>query len=146
VIEVGADTSYTLPAGSLAAGQEYYWRVEAHASFGTLSSGSGIGWWFRTPGGVTEQRGFQCSVQPNPARLSASIRFVLPTAGDGDLSVFNVGGRQLRETHWNHMGAGEHLRPLDLTDEAGHPPASGCYFLRLKEAGSTGVARLVLLR
>jgi flagellar hook assembly protein FlgD len=72
---------------------------------------------------------------PNPFRSVTRLRYTLPAAGRVGLTVFDVRGRQVRALRSEVEPAGAHTAEWDGRDDAGHPVASGPYFLRLSQAG-----------
>jgi hypothetical protein len=75
-------------------------------------------------------------VGPNPAERASEVRFTLPRAGAASVTVLDVSGRRVRMLARGSFAAGEHVRPWDLRDDAGHTVGAGLYLVRFEsEAG-----------
>lgn len=128
--------------GAAAPGREYEYKLEAVALTGqTQTYGPVRG---KTSG--TAKRALTLYQSwPNPARVTATIRFDLPaSAGEVSLSVFDAAGRKVRTLSHGAMAAGNHDFVWDLTDDAGRKLAPGVYIYRLEGAGETIARRMVL--
>jgi hypothetical protein len=92
---------------------------------------------------------------PNPFRATGTIPFVVPEGIEGAssapgatvtigtrLQVIDVAGRQVRTLIQGPMPPGRHEVRWDGRDAAGHPVASGVYFLRLS-AGKAEVSNRI---
>jgi hypothetical protein len=84
--------------------------------------------------------------RPNPARTGTTIHFVLTSAMEVMLEVFDVAGRRVASLEGGLMTPGPHESPWDLTDDAGNTVASGVYFYRLKAGGETLTRKLIVVR
>lgn len=79
---------------------------------------------------------------PNPSRMGAMIlRFTLPTDATASLELFDVAGRRIVARDVSALGAGPHA--VDLTP--GRRPATGVYFVRLRQGDGVRVRRIVVL-
>ena len=85
-------------------------------------------------------------VWPNPAAAGAAVSFSLPSPGPVEAAVYDVAGRALRKFSGTSRGDGTGAFFWDGTDALGRRAASGVYFVRVTAAGSSGSARLLLLR
>lgn len=85
------------------------------------------------------------SGQPNPFRVSTSLRFDLPAAARVSLAVFDAAGRRVRSLVSGPQTPGTHAAVWDGRDDAGHEVASGLYLARLEAGGQTQATRLVRL-
>jgi len=83
---------------------------------------------------------------PNPFNPSTTLRFDLPEAGPGRLTVHDAAGRLVRVLADGPLAAGEHRRVWDGRDAAGRPLASGLYLARLRAPGVSECRKLVLLK
>ena len=83
---------------------------------------------------------------PNPVHGPAEVHFSLPAAGQVTLSVFDLGGRQVRRLLAARVDAGPHVTSWDLTDGGGRSVASGMYFVRIDFAGRILTRRLLVSR
>jgi hypothetical protein len=86
---------------------------------------------------------FECSqFLPNPAAHPQRLELRLPGAGRVAMTVFDLGGRRVREHDWGVLEAGRHtLRPPDLG-----ALSPGLYLVRIEYAGTAVTRRLGLLR
>jgi S-formylglutathione hydrolase FrmB len=78
---------------------------------------------------------------PNPFNSSTRIEFFLPRAGEVELSIFDLLGRETVQLANGSLPAGNHT----INWNASSLP-SGIYFCRLSFAGQSQVRRMVLLR
>jgi hypothetical protein len=76
------------------------------------------------------------TVSPNPFRGSTQILLVLPSAGNVDVSVFDILGRRVRSLHHGVLGAGGHQLSWDGVDEGGQRRPPGLYFVSVHGATS----------
>jgi len=83
---------------------------------------------------------------PNPTHGSTQVHFSLEHRGEVRLSVYDVQGRQIRNLLSGSMGAGNHVEQWNGLDDAGRPPASGVYFIKLATIDGTTVQRLTMVR
>jgi hypothetical protein len=83
---------------------------------------------------------------PNPARVPLTLRFALPRDTRVRLSIFDAGGRRVRELISGTRAAGSHVLVWDLRDESGHAVGSGIYFARLEAEGRAYTTKLVTVR
>lgn len=84
-------------------------------------------------------------VSPNPITGPAAITFVATVPAAVQLDVFDALGRHVTSLIDGLVGPGQHTRPWNPRMTAGGIPAAGVYFVRLKMAGKSGVARVVVL-
>jgi hypothetical protein len=83
---------------------------------------------------------------PNPCNPATVIPFSLPEAGAVTLSVYDVGGRLVRNLLDSHLERGDYKVAWDGLDARGTPVVSGIYYCRL-EAGRTAESqKLVVVR
>jgi hypothetical protein len=85
-------------------------------------------------------------IGPNPGRNRVAISYVVPAAGPVRLGVYDVAGRRVRLLVDKHGWRGRHFEYWDGRDEVGRQVAGGVYFMRLESAGTTAVAKAVLVR
>lgn len=80
--------------------------------------------------------------RPNPAGATPQVAFTLPARGPVRLEVLDVAGRRRFARDLGMLAPGAHLVRLDGAE--GMP--AGIYFMRLSQAGSSVVARGVMMR
>ena len=85
-------------------------------------------------------------VWPNPARGPLRVDFVLPHAGEADLSVFDTQGRRVATLARGPLAAGERTAAWDGRAASGAPAAAGLYFVRLRTAEGAVTRRVALAR
>ncbi len=82
---------------------------------------------------------------PNPFRAGTTLTFTLHSSAVTRLTVYDIGGRLVREMDVGLRAAGSHALPWDGRDERGRSVSAGSYFVRLgagSEHASTRVLRL----
>lgn len=77
---------------------------------------------------------------------TARISFDLPEAGEANLSLYDVGGRLIRELVSGPMPAGSHELVWDARDDRGASVPAGIYFSRLDTVSGAVEKKLVLVR
>jgi 1,4-alpha-glucan branching enzyme len=85
-------------------------------------------------------------VWPNPARGALRIGFVLPRAGQVDLSVFDTQGRRIATLQHGVLEAGAREVAWDGRDASGGRAAPGLYLVCLRTAEGTATRRAVVVR
>jgi len=85
---------------------------------------------------------------PNPFNSATVIRFLLPTAADVQLSIFNLAGQQVATLVEGVREAGAYTVRWDGRDDDGRALASGVYLYRLRVGDGKQVAtrKLLLIR
>lgn len=83
---------------------------------------------------------------PNPSRGASRVSFVVPSAAEARLRVFDVSGRCVRRADFGRLAPGRHDRTWNGDDDAGRPLPGGVYFLRLEVGAQQGVRRVLVLR
>jgi len=68
---------------------------------------------------------------PNPAHLTATLRFTLPASSSVRLDVHDVRGARVRAVATGERTAGEHASVWDLRDASGARVPPGLYWVRL---------------
>lgn len=85
--------------------------------------------------------------RPNPFRTRTTIAFSLPARSSVHLSIYDVGGRLVRQLHsGTDLAAGPHRIDWDGRDHAGRPAAPGMYYYRLSTGPESATKRVLLLR
>lgn len=83
---------------------------------------------------------------PNPARLSATLRFALPRPASVRLAVHDLAGRRVRNVFDGPATAGDHSQRIELHDDAGRMLAPGVYLVRFEAEQRSFMRRLVVVR
>jgi PKD repeat protein len=83
---------------------------------------------------------------PNPFNPSTTIAFNLPTAGQVELSVFNVLGQKVATIANGQFTAGSHEVTWNGTDENGTSVGSGIYFYRIQSADFDQTKKMILMK
>lgn len=83
---------------------------------------------------------------PNPFNPSTTLSFDLPEAKTVRLSIYDIGGRLVRELVSGLYPMGRHTAVWDGKDSVGRSMASGVYFARLQAGGRIETVRLGLVR
>lgn len=81
---------------------------------------------------------------PNPFNPSTSVEFVLPSAGQASMVVYDLTGRKVRTLVDGALSAGTHTVVWNGRDERGSAVSSGTYLVRLR-AGNHAASRKILL-
>jgi flagellar hook assembly protein FlgD len=88
---------------------------------------------------------------PNPFNPTTTIRFELPIAGNAELLIYDVLGREVKTIVTEVLTAGSHTATWNGTNEKGGEVSSGVYFYRLTVRSSQGLLytqtkKMLLLR
>jgi len=88
------------------------------------------------------------TVWPNPSGGATRVVYRVPHHGDShEVEVYDAAGRAVRRLFSGTRPAGDYELEWDGRDGSGARVASGVYFVRIRAAGATQVARkLVLVR
>lgn len=81
---------------------------------------------------------------PIPFSLSSTVRFTLPSAGNGELDVYDLAGRHVRRLVQGRMEAGEQSYIWDGRRDDGSRAAPGGYVYRLHAGDALLVGKTVL--
>jgi flagellar hook assembly protein FlgD len=85
--------------------------------------------------------------QPNPFHGATDVTFSLAHAGNVDLAVFDVLGREVRSlARGRRFVAGTHRLHWDGRTDAGHDASAGVYFVRLSGDGGHWTRPVVRVR
>jgi len=129
----------------------YYWRVKGSNSFGwgPYSQVWSFAFHFMTGvgEGVTPDKVALASNYPNPFNAGTAISVAIPGGASGRLTIFDIGGRLVKE--FALLGDGEpgfQRVYWDARDSNGQPVGSGVYFYRLKVGDSTITNKMTLLK
>lgn len=91
-------------------------------------------------------RTFLAVQNANPAPGIATIGFGLERAGKVAITIYDVGGRQVRELVHETFAAGKYARDWDGRDVSGKPAAAGIYLVLLQTPDKALTRKLVLTR
>jgi len=83
---------------------------------------------------------------PNPFNPNTAISFNLKTAGNVELSIYNIKGQKVTTLLHENLLAGAHLVEWNGTDENGQNSASGIYFYRLHTSRYTSTKKMILMK
>lgn len=83
---------------------------------------------------------------PNPARGECELSFALARGAPVSVSIYDAGGRRVRELVAEPLEPGEHAVRWDLHDAAGVECPSGLYFARMQAGAEAHVSRVLVLR
>lgn len=83
---------------------------------------------------------------PNPLNPRTTVRFTLDEAGHAALTVYDVGGREVRALFDGGLEAGDREFVWDGCDDAGRAMPSGTYFVRLETARGGATAKVTVAR
>lgn len=138
------------PVGWTSSGRERTFVDSTLSADGNYSywldiSGGGDGDWIGPARGhFTVSRRVSLSTHPNPFLARTAIRWAIPAATGGTLTIHDVGGRAIRSFACAPRTAG--TIEWDGTDRSGHPVAAGLYLARLEAGGATVERRILRLR
>lgn len=82
---------------------------------------------------------------PNPSRDKIYVGFNAAAAGSATLEIFNLRGQKVVSRHLNSVEEGLNLQSFSFVDGHGSRLGAGIYMLRVRCAGRTQVAKLVVL-
>ena len=97
------------------------------------------------PPAVAPSQIFLAEPVPNPSASRSRMDFLLPSAGNARLAVFDAAGRRVRVLADQAFGAGRHEAEWDGLDDAGRRLGGGIYFVELAALGRTYVRRITTL-
>ncbi len=81
------------------------------------------------------------SLYPNPFNPEIAIPFALPEAMDIQVSVFDIGGREIAVLQNGLLDAGQHRLNWNATDFP-----SGVYFIQIRAAGTVQTQKAILMK
>jgi hypothetical protein len=83
---------------------------------------------------------------PNPFREATTIRYVIPTAEDVSLVVYDVTGRRVRTLTSGYRSMGSHATVWDGHDEQRQQVPSGIYYCRFLTSNTNETIKVTLIR
>jgi hypothetical protein len=84
---------------------------------------------------------FAASAYPNPFNSATSLSLNLPVAGDLQVTLYDILGREVERLSFDHLPAGNQLVKLDMSHLS-----SGVYFANLQAGGSIHNVKLLLMK
>ncbi len=84
--------------------------------------------------------------RPNPFNPATTIIFAMPTAGEADVSVYDLRGRRVRRIIHRTEAPGRQEVVWSGRDDGDRALASGVYIVRITAAGERATAKMLLLR
>jgi len=133
----GDQAGHTTYASCEQKGKAVWWLVARLA--GWPGSGAGVG--------TGSRHDALLSAHPNPFSGATTITYAGPRAGKGDVKIFDVAGRCVRNFGEAYAGAGSSTAVWDGRDDAGRLVEAGVYFLSLTSENQVeNVEKLVVLR
>ena len=106
----------------------------------TGSDMSGLNWDPRHPG-----PSMIIGAAPNPADADVTILYVLPSAGNVRVAVYDALGREVRLLRAARETAGTHSLVWDRTDSLGRKARPGVYFCRVECGGRSAAAKITVI-
>ncbi|MBN1424351.1 T9SS type A sorting domain-containing protein [Candidatus Fermentibacteria bacterium] len=86
------------------------------------------------------------NASPNPCSEFTVFRYDLPAAGDVELAIYDVAGRQVSTLFRGIQDAGVYMARWNARDTANQHVANGTYLVKLQAQGSSLTTRVVVLR
>jgi hypothetical protein len=83
---------------------------------------------------------------PNPTSGILNISIEIKQAGNYDISVFNLDGRQIKSLHQGYLNEGTKNLQWNLNGDTSTPIDNGIYFLTIKGNGLNSSHRIVLIK
>ena len=82
------------------------------------------------------------AVSPNPVVSQASFSLYMPSAGNAEVAVYDVSGRNVSTVQSGQLATGSHMFNWTAPEEV----ASGIYIVRATTPSGTSVSRMTLIR
>ena len=128
-----------------------YWRVKAGNSNGwsqfsevwsfVFHIESGAGDSVLLPGSLALSQNY-----PNPFNAQTSINMNIPPGSNASLSIFDVGGRLVKDFELPERSDGHLKLTWDSSDSDGFPVKSGVYFYRLRAGNMAVTKKMIMLK
>jgi subtilisin-like proprotein convertase family protein len=83
---------------------------------------------------------------PNPFNPSTQIAYTVPRAGQVELRIFDLAGRQVRTLVSGELAASAYVVEWNGRDDTGRQAASGTYYYRLRSEGQELTRKMTLLK
>lgn len=144
IADLSGDQRMQIDPDVLPGGQVYEYWMTATSLCGESAPGEHVT--VVTPGPSTNAvarpvPAVSLAISPNPFNATATIRFVLPEAGEVRLVLYDMLGREAATLLSATFAAGEHRVSLDGTNFA-----TGLYFVRLVAGSHVATTKLLLLK
>lgn len=81
---------------------------------------------------------------PNPFNSETVIRFSLPTAGDVNLTIYNIRGQVIKRLSEGYYQAGIHSLHWDGRNDTGSVSPSGVYLVEIRSGDQRSVRQIIL--
>ncbi len=94
----------------------------------------------------TNESAFGLRNYPNPFNPETQISFIVPKAGKGELSIFNLKGQRVRTLYHGLLNSGYHSFVWDGKNNAGDLTSSGMYFIKIEVEGKFQTHKIVLMK
>jgi hypothetical protein len=95
---------------------------------------------------VPKSPGISLRAVPNPFSGVTEVRFTLPTAGEVELCVYDIAGRQIRKLADGVRSAGPHAIRWDGRDQGGRSMSRGVFFIRLRVDQDVFTEKIVCMK
>jgi hypothetical protein len=83
---------------------------------------------------------------PNPFNPETTVSFILPSARDVTLSIYNLRGQKVKTLHEGLLPGGFHRMAWNGTDSQGKSVGSGLYFAKLEDGKHSQTRKLMLMK
>ena len=83
---------------------------------------------------------------PNPFNPSTTIRYLLPSAGEVSVTVYDARGRMLRRVFSGYQAGGLQSVMWNGTSDAGAASPSGTYFALVRFGNERAVSKLTVFK
>lgn len=84
--------------------------------------------------------------EPNPFTTGTQIRYTLAVDADVTLTIFNPGGRAVRELRLGRQLAGTHEYYWDGLNDGGRRVTPGVYYCEVRDGGASATRKMIRLR
>jgi subtilisin family serine protease len=137
---LGGGPSFEWVDGSAEPGRDYWYRIEAIETDGSLTRFGPLAARAGAPRLSLAQNG------PNPFAATTRIEFALPGAMPVSVRVFDLAGRLVRTLFEGMHPAGAGNVTWDAVDDAGTVVPNGAYFYRIESAAGSLSKKMILTR
>jgi len=85
-------------------------------------------------------------ISPNPFNPSTTIACSIPVSGESTIKIYNLKGQLVKELHKGYLAEGRHSFVWNGKDDSNRSVASGIYFTRIENGGTSAIRKAVLLK